>query len=345
MTFDSPSIRDLSELDSLLSEPTEAAIRSVAQLDGDVLILGAGGKMGPSLARMIGNAGKSSGTEREITAVSRFSVNSVQDELEHYGIRTIVSDLLAEGSIARLPDAANVVLMTGSKFGTQQDASHTWAMNVLLPAAVCQRFRESRILAFSTGNVYPFVSASSGGSLESDVLDPVGEYGMSAVGRERILEYHARQNNTLISIVRLNYAVEMRYGVLVDLARRVLSGDPMDISMGYANVIWQGDANAMALAAFADASSEPFVINVAGDEIFSVAKVYERFGEIFGKPVTFTGSANEFALLNNARQASERYGSTRVKLDCLINWTADWLQREMPTWQKPTHFEVRDGQF
>ena len=345
MTYDSPSIRDLSELDSLLSEPTTTAIRSISQLDGDVLILGAGGKMGPSLARMLRVASQSSGLEHKITAVSRFSNSAVQEQLERSGISTIASDLLEEGSVTRLPDSANIVLMTGSKFGTQQDASHTWAMNVLLPAAVCQRFQQSRILAFSTGNVYPFVTAHTGGSIESDPLEPVGEYGMSAVGRERILEYHARQNNTLMSIVRLNYAVEMRYGVLVDLARKVLAGDPIDISMGYANVIWQGDANAMALSAFANASAEPFIINVAGDEIFSVVEVCERFGEIFDKPVTFTGTANKFALLNDAQQAAERYGSTRVKLDCLIRWTADWLQRDMPTWQKPTHFEVRDGRF
>ena len=203
MTYDSPSIRDLSELDSLLSEPTATAIRSIAQLDGDVLILGAGGKMGPSLARMLRVASQSSGLEHKITAVSRFSNSAVQEQFERSGISTIASDLLEEGSVTRLPDSANIVLMTGSKFGTQQDASHTWAMNVLLPAAVCQRFQQSRILAFSTGNVYPFVAAHTGGSIESDPLEPVGEYGMSAVGRERILEYHARQNNTLMSIVRL----------------------------------------------------------------------------------------------------------------------------------------------
>lgn len=309
------------------------------------MLLGAGGKMGPSLACMIRNASQLAGRDRRVIAVSRFSSSKVQKQLNDAGIETIKRDLLEEGALDSLPDANNIVFMTGSKFGTKRQASRTWAMNVLLPACVCRRFRSSRILAFSTGNVYPFVRVDSKGSVESDQLNPVGEYGMSALGRERMFEYHAQEYDIPTTILRLNYAVEMRYGVIVDLAKKVLEQVPIDVSMGFANVIWQADANSMAIASMLDASPNPFVINVAGEEIFSVADLCESFGERFERRVELRGKPADSALLNNADIAFERYGKPTVPLSCIVSWTADWLSRNQPTWHKPTHFEVRDGQF
>jgi nucleoside-diphosphate-sugar epimerase len=218
-------------------------------------------------------------------------------------------------------------------------------MNVLLPARVCERYRKSRILAFSTGNVYPLVPIDSGWSREVDELLPVGEYAMSALGRERMFEYASLKYGIPITIVRLNYAVEMRYGVVVDLARQVFDEEEIDVSTGYANVIWQADANSLALASFADAASPPFVVNVAGAELLDVRKTCESFGKLFGKPVKFRGEPASTALLNNGSMAHARYGPPRHGLEEIICWTADWLRRGGTTWQKPTHFEVRTGKF
>ncbi|MDG2384135.1 MAG: NAD(P)-dependent oxidoreductase [Pirellulaceae bacterium] len=338
-------IQDVVQLETLLSEPSEAAIAAMSKLDGDIMLLGAGGKMGPSLARMLLQASRLAGRNRRVIALSRFSSEQVKTQLAESGIETITCDLRVENAVESLPEVKNIIFMTGTKFGTNRQAARTWAMNVLLPARVCQRFRSSRILAFSTGNVYPFVSTHGRGSVESDSLNPVGEYGMSALGRERIFEYHAQELDIPTTIVRLNYAVETRYGVLVDLAQQVLSRQPIDLTMGFANVIWQADANAMAIAALIDASPEPFIINVAGDEIFSVASVCETFAAIFRRPLLLQGDSAETALLNNAERAYHRYGRPRVPLQRIIEWTADWLSRSLPILGKPTHFEIRNGQF
>ncbi len=243
------SIRDEAHLEQLLSTPTKAAIEAMSRVAGDILLLGVGGKMGPSLARMTLRASEQAGIGRRVIAVSRFSQPGLEDVLRGDGIQTIRGDLLEEDFVRQLPDAANLIVMTGAKFGTSSDATVTWATNVYLPSLVCRRYGTSRILAFSTGNVYPLVPIESGGSREADVLDPVGEYGMSALGRERMFAYFSRRGEIPTAILRLNYAAELRYGVVVDLARQVFDDEPVDLSMGFANVIWQADANAMALCA------------------------------------------------------------------------------------------------
>lgn len=333
------------QLENLLSEPTEAVVQAMNRLEGDVLILGVGGKMGPSLARMVERALRIAGVQRRVIGVSRFSQAGLEKALQQDGIETIRGDLLDEGFVDSLPDAANVVFMTGQKFGTAADASATWAMNVYVPTLVCRRYATSRILAFSTGNVYPFVATNCGGSVETDSPQPVGEYGMSALGRERMFEFFSRRQQMPVTIVRLNYAVEMRYGILVDLAQLVLAGEPIDLTMGYANVIWQGDANALALAALADAASPPFVVNVAGPELLDVRAACEALGRLLEKPPQFTGEPAATALLSNADRAYARYGRPRVALDQLIRWTADWLRHGGTVSHKPTHFQARDGRF
>jgi nucleoside-diphosphate-sugar epimerase len=338
-------IRDEEHLEELLSEPSDAAVIAMSRIEGDVLILGVGGKMGPSLARMIRRASRLAGAERRVVGVSRFSAGGLETSLKQHGVETIRGNLLDEAFVRSLPDAANIIFMTGQKFGTAADASATWVLNVYVPTLVCRRFATSRILAFSTGNVYPFVPTDSGGSVESDTLNPVGEYGMSALGRERMFEYFSRRHETPTTIVRLNYAVEMRYGILVDLAQQVLSGGSVDASMGYANVIWQGDANALSLAALADAASPPFVVNVAGPELLDVRDVCRRFGRLFDKQPSFNREPAATALLSNAEKAYAKYGRPRVSLDQLIEWTADWLRQGGTTLNKPTHFQTRDGRF
>lgn len=338
-------IQDEFHLEALLSEPTEGAIDALRKVPGDLILLGAGGKMGPSLSRMVKRAAAAAGTQRRVIAVSRFSETALPESLNAAGIETISGDLLDEDFIESLPDVPNVIFMTGAKFGTSGDASLTWAMNVWLPSVVCRKYRRSRITAFSTGNVYPLVPVASGGSVETDPLRPVGEYANSAVGRERMFSYFCNRQGNPTSLIRLNYSVEMRYGVLVDLAQQVRAGDPIDLSMGYANVIWQGDANAMTLQSLADASSPAFVVNVSGPEIFSTQTICDRFADLFGISVRYHGVPAPTALLNNGSRGHTRYGKPRVSLDLLQRWIADWLLRDQVAWNKPTHFEVRDGKF
>lgn len=332
-------------LDDLLSEPTEAAVRAIGEVQGDILLLGVGGKMGPTLARMAKRAAEAVGDDRRVIGVSRFSNPEAERELQTHGVETIRGDLLDESFLDSLPDAPNIIHMAAMKFGATGNASLTWAMNVHLPARVCRRFRDSRIVAFSTGNVYGLTPAGTPGSRETDPLDPVGEYAMTALGRERMFEHFSHVYDIPVSLVRLNYAVEMRYGVLVDLARQVHDEMEIDLSMGYANVIWQGDANAMTLCTLPDAASPPFVINVAGPERLSVRKVCEQLAELMGKPVHFTGTESPSALLSNGEKGRERYGPPRVDAAQMIHWIADWTTRGGPTLGKPTRFEVRDGRF
>jgi nucleoside-diphosphate-sugar epimerase len=338
-------ISSLSQLEDLLSTPTQAAIDAVARLDGDFIILGAAGKMGPSLARMIRRAANESLKQCRVIAVSRFSSRDSELIFHRHGVETIRADLLDQSQLDALPAAPNVVYMTGMKFGSTSQEALTWAMNCYLPGMICNKYRNSRIVAFSTGNVYGLTSVTGGGSGETDTLDPLGDYAMSCVGRERIFEHFSRALNIPMSIVRLNYAVEMRYGVLHDLATRVNTGQPIDLSMGHANVIWQADANAMSIAAFAHAATPPFILNVAGPEIFSVREVAQQFGRLLGKPPKFTGDATPTALLNNPKRALGLFGPPRVSLEQLIHWTADWIKHGRESLNKPTHFEARDGKF
>jgi len=339
------SVTDIAELEELLSEPTEAVIRTLAALDGDIVILGVGGKMGPTLARMAKRASEIAGVSRRVIGVSRFSSSKLESQLQMWGVETLRCDLLDSNSLSALPDAANIVYMAGMKFGTTGQESLTWAMNSFLPGLVSGRFSKSRIAAFSTGNVYGLSPVSGGGSREDDHLNPLGEYAISCLGRERIFEHFSRTNHTRMSILRLNYATELRYGVLVDIAQRVYAGQPVSLSMGYLNAIWQGDASAMSLQALGSTSTPPFVINIAGPELLSVRRVAEQFGEHLHKPVRFEGQESADALLSDTSKSYEIFGHPRVDANQMIAWIADWVSRGGATLAKPTHFEERAGRF
>lgn len=339
------SLRDINDLDELLSEPTEAVVRTLGALDGDIVILGVGGKMGPTLARMAKRASEIAKVPRRVIGVSRFSSAKLESQLHAWGVETVRYDLLEPKSLSALPDAPNIVFMAGMKFGTMGQESMTWAMNSFLPGLVSERYRQSRIAAFSTGNVYELSPVSLGGSTEQDLPNPVGEYAMSCLGRERIFEYFSRTNQTRMSILRLNYATELRYGVLVDIAHKVYSGQSVPLSMGYLNAIWQGDACAMSLQALACASAPPLVINIAGPELLSVRRIAEQFGERLHKPVRFEGRESDNALLSNAKKSYELFGYPRVHAEQMISWIADWISRGGETLAKLTHFEERAGRF
>lgn len=339
------AIRDVAHLEELLSEPSARAIDAMARLDGDLLILGVAGKMGPTLARMAKRAMAAAGVSHRVIGASRFSSPDQREALEAHGVETIRCDLLDEAALAALPDAPNVLFMAGRKFGSTGDEPLTWAMNTHLPALVCRRFARSRIVAFSTGNVYGLTPHGRGGSREEDVPAPVGEYAMSCLGRERMFEYFSRADRMPVAILRLNYATEMRYGVLVDLAGRVARREPIDLSMGYFNVIWQADANAMALAAFDRAASPAFIVNIAGREELRVRDVCTELARTLEVDVSFGGREAEDALLSNGSRGWSLLGEPRVDAAHLIEWTADWVRRGGASLGKPTHFESRAGQF
>jgi len=339
------TIGDEAELEELLSRPTEALVESMARIEGDVIVLGVGGKMGPTLARMARRASDAAGVSRRVIGVSRFSTPGLEARLGDHGIETIRCDLLSHKQLNELPDAPNVVYMAGMKFGATDQEPLTWAMNVYLAGMVCERFRHSRIVAFSTGNVYGMVRAESGGSRESDPPRPEGDYAMSCLGRERIFDHFSRSLGIPAVLVRLNYANEMRYGVLVDVGQRVLGEEPVDVTMGYFNAIWQGDANAMILCLLEHATSPPRVLNVTGPERLRVREVAEQFGQLFGKRVEIRGEEAPDALLSNAERVYRLVGRPQVGPEQMTRWIADWLRRGGPTLSKPTHFEVRDGKF
>ena len=339
------SIQNVAQLEDLLSEPTERVTRTLASLDGDIVILGAAGKMGPTLARMAKRASENAGVKRRVIGVSRFSSPALENQLQSSGVETVRCDLLDPASLAKLPDAANIVFMAGMKFGSTGQEWLTWAINSYLPGLVADRYRESRIAVFSTGNVYGLSPVDRGGSHEEDALNPSGEYAMSCVGRERIFEHFSRANQTKMAILRLNYSSELRYGVLVDIAQRVNAGRPVSLSMGYLNTIWQADAAAMSLESLRYATSPPNIINVTGPELLSVRSVAEEFGKKFGKPVRFEGTESSDALLSNAAKSYELFGRPRVSAHQIINWIADWVHAGGTTLAKPTHFEERAGHF
>jgi len=307
--------------------------------------LGVGGKMGPTLARMAKRAVDLSGRTRQVFGASKFETESVVNDLEAAGIKVFSGDLLDEAFLASLPDAENIVYMAGLKFGSTQNAALTWAINTHLPALVARRFRGSRMVVFSTGNVYPFVSVASGGCVESDDLGPIGEYAQSCLGRERIFQYFSQEHGTPMTIIRLNYAVEMRYGVLVDVALKVKTGQPIDLSMGYFNAIWQGDANAMILQSLSLCASPAAVLNVTGPEVLSIRAVALEFGRLFSAVPHFVGQESDTALLNNAARAHKLFGQPKVSVSQMIAWIADWIQRDQPLLNKPTHFEERKGKY
>lgn len=337
--------QNVTELEEHLSEPSPAAIEAMADVSGDLVLLGVGGKMGPSLARMARRADELAGKSRRIIGVSRFSNSQARRELAQWGVETVACDLQDEKAWESLPDAENVIYMTGFKFGASSAPDQTWAMNCYLPALCCRRYAGSRIVAFSSGNVYGMVPVQSGGSRESDALNPVGEYAMTALGRERMFQYFSRRDHIPLLLLRLNYATELRYGVLVDIARHVFSGKPLDVRMGYVNVIWLADANAMTLASLAHASSPARIVNLAGAPTLKVRDVAQRFGELFHKPAICSGEELDHALLNNGSAGAELLGAPRLDTDTLIQWTADWIARGGEDLGKPTHYEVVDGKF
>jgi nucleoside-diphosphate-sugar epimerase len=340
-----PSVETEEQLEELLSEPPPELVADLATLEGDITVLGAGGKMGPSLARMARRASDAAGVRRRVIAVARFSTGGLEAWLRFHDVETVRCDLLDEEALAALPEAPNVIFMAGMKFGSTGHESLTWAMNTHLPALVARRFRRSRIVAFSTGNVYGLTPVDGGGSVETDVPRPVGEYAMSCLGRERIFEHFSRALGTPVVLFRLNYANELRYGVLVDVARQVLAGEPVDVTMGHLNAIWQADANAIALRALAHASSPPLVLNVTGPDVLRVRQVATELGRLMGRSVAFAGVEQADALLSDAQHAVQLFGRPRVSTEQSLHWIADWVSHGGRSLGKPTHFEVRDGRF
>lgn len=338
-------ITDEKQLEELLSRPTPEAIEMFRGLEGDLLFLGIAGKIGPSLANMAKRACEEAGVKKRIIGVSRFSSAEDKKYLEDLGIETIQGDLLERDFLESLPKVKNVFFLAGMKFGSEDNLSLTWAMNSYLPALVADHFKESRIVAYSTGCVYPLVTIGSGGSKEKDMLEPVGEYAQSCLGRERMFEYGSKKNKTPVAIIRLNYAVEPRYGVLVDIATKVKRKEPVDLSMGYFNVIWQGDANDVVLRSLDHTQSPAKAINISGPEILSVREVAVEFGKPLGIKPELVGEEAQTALLTNSNEAYRLFGRPRVPIETLIQWVAYWMEENGKTLGKPTHFEVRDGKY
>jgi hypothetical protein len=339
-------IRTESELEELLSRPDEETASAMAAMDGDLLILGVGGKMGPSLARLASRAIVHAGVKKRVFAVARFTNEKLPSELAADGIETIACDLLDRSSLDQLPDIPNVIFMAARKFGTSGEEHLTWAMNTHLPGLVAERYRNSRIVAFSTGNVYPLRPLTEGGAPETTPVGPIGEYAQSALGRERMFEYGSMRWGTPVVILRLNYAVELRYGVLVDIGRAVFERRPIDLGMPRVNVIWQRDANAWCLRSFAHCQSPPLVLNVTGPETLSVRDLAFEFGQHFGiEPIFVSSAEGSSALLSNVRKALGLFGSPTVQPKEMVEWIANWIGDGGPMLNKPTHFQTRDGKF
>lgn len=333
------------QLEEVLSVPSDADCEAMRELEGDLLILGVGGKMGPSLAMRARRACDSAGVRKRVIGVSRFGDAAVRADLEAAGVETIAADLLDRDALNALPYVANVIFMAGRKFGTQSGEHWTWAMNVLLPALAAEQYRAARFVVFSSGNVYPLRQVAEGGATEETETDPVGEYAQTVRGRERVFEHYADQCGTPSVILRLNYAVEMRYGVLVDIGRKVYEQRPVDVTMGHVNVIWQGDANSVALRAFRLCSTPPTLLNLTGPETLSVRHIAQGFSELFGVAPRLQGTEATSALLNDARRCHGLFGPPAVSAEQVIEWTAAWISAGGTSLNKPTHFEARDGRF
>ena len=335
------TISDIAALDDLLCRPSQALIDDLKEVDGDIMILGVAGKMGPTLAGLA----KAALPGRRVIGVARFSDANVKDWLHARGIETFNCDLLDETAIRALPKAQNVIFMAGRKFGAEGDLSLTWAMNAHVPALVAQAFCHSRIVAFSTGCVYPFVAVDGSGADESEPPNPPGEYAQSCVGRERMFEYFSRKFSTPGRLFRLNYAIDMRYGVLHDIATKILGRKPIDVSLGHVNFIWQGDAAAQALRCLAHCDTPTSPINVSGHEILRVRDLAMKLGARIGHKPIIVGAEQPTAWLTDTSQAVKLFGLPMVDTEQLIAWTADWVARSMPSLGKPTKYEVRDGRY
>lgn len=333
------------QLEELLSRPGDRVTEMFSRLDGDIMFLGIGGKIGPALAFMAKRACDKARVKKNITGVSLFESDEQMQKIQKHGIETIHGDLLDLDFIRSLPKVRNVFFLAGMKFGSLDNLSLTWAVNAFLPALVAEHFSESRIVAFSTGCVYPLVPVESGGSVETDMPVPEGEYAQSCLGRERMFEYGSKKYKTPVSLIRLNYSVELRYGVLVDIALKVKDKQPVDLAMGYFNVIWQGDVNDFVLRSLELAASPARVLNLTGPETMSVREVALLFGKLLGVEVHFTGKEAGTALLSNSTQAYNLLGKPEVSVGQVIEWIAGWMKEEGKILGKPTHFEVRDGKY
>lgn len=332
-------------LNERLSRPAEALVQSLAQTQGDIVVLGVGGKMGPTLAVMARRALDRMDSERRVIGAARFSDSDVRDYLAANGVETVACDLLDREAVAQLPWAPNVIYMAGQKFGTTGSPERTWAMNALVPAHVAAHYSGARTVVFSTGCVYPTTPIVRGGSQEQDALEPLGEYANSCVARERMFDFYSRRDATPILHFRLNYAIDLRYGVLLDIARKIWNDAPIDVTMGHVNVIWQGDANAWALQSLLLTTSPPTPLNITGPETLSVRALALEFGRLMNRSPQFTGQEAGTALLSNASRAFAHFGYPTVSLGQMLNWVAEWVQKQGKTLDKPTHFEVRDGNY
>ena len=339
------TIKDVATLEEVLSQPTPELVEAAKKLEGDVTILGVGGKMGPTLAKLLRNCMNEAGNKAKVIGVDRFPDNAVRDKLAQAGVETVNCELLDQAQMDSLAVTPYVIYMVGMKFGSTGKEALTWAINSYLPGMVVKHFAGSRIAALSSGNVYKFAPVSSGGSRESDPVEPIGEYAQSTLGRERIFTYWSEATNTPVTLIRLNYAVELRYGVLLDVANQVYNGETVDVTMGNLNCMWQGDANAAIIQALQLAEAPPFVMNITGPEILSVRKVADEFGKLFGKEPKFEGEEAPTALLNNAAAHFKRFGFPRVSAGRAIQWIAEWVKAGGATLDKPTHFQTRDGKF
>jgi len=335
------AIETVDQLDELLSRPSEALVELLADLEGDVMVLGAGGKIGPSLARMAQRAMDASGAARTVYAVDVAPLQT----LAAAGLTTLACDLLDPAAVEALPRCGNVIYLAGRKFGSTGAEHLTWAINVAVPQVVARTFAGSRIVVFSTGCVYPVMHVDTGGAAEQTPPEPVGEYSMSCLGRERMFDYFSHERGLKVLQFRLNYAVELRYGVLVDVGRKVFAGEPVDVTTGYANVLWQGDVCDRALRCLPLAASPPAVLNVTGPETISIRDVAERFAKLFNRPARFSGQENGLGYLSNASRANELFGPPAVPVERIIEWTARWIARGGEDLGKPTHFETQDGKY
>lgn len=335
-------IKNVEELEDLLAKPSEADVEAMSRLGGDLMILGVGGKMGPTLAMRARRAMDLAGSRGRVFGVARFSDLDTRDRLAAAGVECLQADLLDRAQVEALPECEFVIHAAGRKFGSATDPALTWAMNVLVPAIVCERFHSSRIVAFSSGNVYPFTRY---GAAEGDSAIPVGEYAWTGLGRERMFEYHARVQQTPVVLLRLNYAQDLRYGVLLEIGTKVFERKPVDVTMGAVNAIWQGDANSVALRAFPLAASPAAVLNLAGPETLGVRAVAKAFGRHFGVTPEFVGEEAADSLLNDAGKCHRLFGYPSVTPDQMIEWLSRWIGMGAPTHSKPTGFMTRDGRF